>query len=222
MTSLIDADSLLVVDVGTIFTRAMLFDVVDGIYRFLATGTASTTADAPFLNISEGVRMAVDNLQNLSGRLLIGADEQLIMPSASDGSGVDRFAATISAGGPLKTVVVGLLDGVSVESARRLAATMYCDVKDVISLNDRRKSAARIDTILRLRPDLIVVAGGTVIQRGRIMEVVLGIAGHVHEIGVGRIGGNGKMFAALFPGIEIQQGVGLAQAVLDQVGLRGM
>ncbi|MBN1146767.1 MAG: glutamate mutase L [Anaerolineales bacterium] len=160
-TSLIDVDSFLVVDVGSISTRAILFDVVDGRYRFVASGTVPSTADAPYRSVSEGVRMAIDRLQNITGRILIGADEQLIIPSAPDGSGVDKFAATISAGPPLKVVVIGLLEDVSLESARRLAATTYARVMHTISLNDRRKVDARINAIVRLCPDLVVVAGGT-------------------------------------------------------------
>jgi hypothetical protein len=160
-TSLIDADSLLVIDVGSITTRAMLFDVVEGRYRFLAVGKASTTAGAPYHDIGEGVRRSIDKLQTISGRVLIGPDENLILPSLDDGSGVDAFAATISAGPPLKMVAVGLLENVSLESARRLASTTYVGELESISLNDRRKPEARIDAIIRSRPDVIVVAGGT-------------------------------------------------------------
>jgi len=161
MTSIPDADSFLAVDVGSVSTRAVLFDVVGGRYRFIAMGTSPTTAIAPYRNIGEGVRVALDRIQTVTGRTLIGADEQLIMPVAPDGSGVDRFAATISTGDPLKVVVVGLLDDISLESARRLAATTYSKVVNVFSLNDRRKQDARINTILRLHPNLVVAAGGT-------------------------------------------------------------
>ena len=160
-TSLIDADSLLVIDVGSVTTRVMLFDVVEGRYRFLAVGTASTTAGAPFHDVGEGVRRSIDKLQATTGRVLIGPDENLILPSLDDGSGVDTFAATISAGPPLKMVAVGLLEDVSLESARRLASTTYVGELESISLNDRRKPETRIDTIIRSRPDVIVVAGGT-------------------------------------------------------------
>ncbi len=161
MPALIDSDSLLVVDVGSVSTRAILFDVVDGRYRFVALGAAPTTARAPYRNISEGVRMALDRIQNITGRTLIGPDEQLIMPAAANGSGVDRFAATLSAGEPLKVVVMGLLDDISLESARRLAATTYSNIIGTFGLNDRRKTEARINALLSLRPDLVVAAGGT-------------------------------------------------------------
>ncbi|HZD55735.1 MAG TPA: glutamate mutase L [Anaerolineales bacterium] len=160
-TSLLDADSLLAIDVGEVNTRAVLFDVVDGRYRFVAIGTAPTTAAAPYQDVGEGIRLALDHLQRVTGRNLVGPDERLIMPSLADGSGVDTFAATLSVGPPLKVVAVGLLEDVSLESARRLATTTYAQVVEELSLNDRRKQEARIDAILRQRPDLIIVAGGT-------------------------------------------------------------
>lgn len=160
-TSLIDADSLLVIDVGSITTRAMLFDVVDGKYRFLATGSAVTTAEAPFHDISEGVRNALEHLQKITGRMLMGLDQRVIIPTQEDGSGVDTFAVTMSAGAPLKVVAVGLLEDVSLESIRRLATTTYTGTIECISLNDRRRPEKRIDAIVRIRPDLALVAGGT-------------------------------------------------------------
>jgi len=160
-TSYFSTSSLLSIDIGTTTTRALLFDVVDGRYRFLAAGSAITTAGAPFRDVGEGVRRALDQLQEISGRLLLRDDESIIMPSASDGSGVDALAATISVGPPLKVVAVGLLENVSVESAQRLATTTYAKVVETLSLNDRRKQDARIDLILRTRPDLVIAAGGT-------------------------------------------------------------
>jgi hypothetical protein len=103
----------------------------------------------------------LDQLQSITGRVLVGPDEKLILPSAEDGSGVDTLAVTLSAGPPLKVVAVGLLEDVSLESARRLATTTYARVIESISLNDRRRPEARLDAILRLRPDLVIAAGGT-------------------------------------------------------------
>ena len=158
--SLVDADSLLAVDVGTVTTRAALFDVVEGYYRFVASGNAPSTAGAPFKDLSEGVHRAIENLQQITGRKFLGEDQRVIIPS-DDGKGVDTFAATFSAGPAMKTVVVGLLNDVSVESAQRLARTAYVRVVDTMGLNDKRKPEEQIDTLLRLRPDLILVAGGT-------------------------------------------------------------
>jgi hypothetical protein len=160
-TSRLEAETMLAVDVGDISTRAMLFDVVNGQYRFLAVGTAATTAAAPYHDIGEGVRLALDRLQEVTSRRIIGADELIIMPTQADGSGVDTIAATLSVGQPIKVVAIGLLDDVSLESAQNLAATTYARVVESLSLNDRRKPEERVDTILRARPDVIIIAGGT-------------------------------------------------------------
>ena len=158
--TLVDADSLLAVDVGTATTRAAFFDVVDGYYRYIASGQAPSTAAAPFKDISEGVRQAIENLQAVTGRKFLREDHNLIMPT-EDGQGVDLFAATLSAGPAMKTVVVGLLEDVTVASAQRLARTTYARVVETIGLNDKRKPEQQIDSLLSLRPDLILVAGGT-------------------------------------------------------------
>lgn len=160
-SSHLEAKTMLAVDIGEISTRAMLFDVVNGQYRFLAVGSAATTAVAPYYDVGEGVRLALDRLQEVTGRVLIGADELIIMPVQANGSGVDTVAATLSVGPPIKVVAVGLLDDVSLESAQNLAATTYASVVESVSLNDRRKPEERVDTILRARPDVIIIAGGT-------------------------------------------------------------
>ncbi|MEA3349462.1 MAG: glutamate mutase L [Chloroflexota bacterium] len=161
MTSqVLSSASLLAIDIGTISTRAFLFDVVNDNYRFIASGIAPTTNAPPFNDIRAGVTRALQRLQDVTGRTLVGTNGSLITPSRQDGSGVDTVAATLSAGPEIKIVAVGLLDNVSLESARNLAKTTYASVVETISLNDRRKQDARIDAILGTHADMIIVAGG--------------------------------------------------------------
>ena len=159
--SLLQDTSLLALNVGASSTRAVLFDVVDGQYRFIASGQAPSTAEAPFKDISLGVVQAIINLQVITGKTLLDRDNQLITPVQTDGSGVDAFAATLSAGTALRAVVVGLLSDVSTQSAKRLAETAYLRVLDTFDLNDPRKPDEQIDAILRARPDVIIMTGGT-------------------------------------------------------------
>ncbi len=158
--SQVNADSLLAVDVGTVTTRAALFDVVEGSYRFIASGHSPTTAVAPYRDISEGVRQAIEKLETVTGRKFLGEGYQLIMPT-SGGAGVDTFAASHSAGPAIKTAVVALLDDVSLESTQRLASSTYTRVVETIGLNDARKPEEQIDSLVNIHPDLILVAGGT-------------------------------------------------------------
>lgn len=159
-TSLVDAESVLAIEIGTVSTRVILFDVVEGRYRFLGQGSVETTLGAPFNDVSVGVKEALDQLHDITGRVLFDAGGQMVIPSQPNGSGVDACVATVSVGPPLKVVAIGLLEDVSTESAKNLASTTYAHVVEMMSLNDRRGNVARLDTILQVQPDLIVVAGG--------------------------------------------------------------
>ena len=162
--SLVQGDSLLAVDIGGANTRAVLFDVVEGEYRFLAASSAPSTAEAPFKDVSEGVRNAIGNLQVVTGRPLLDADRRLVTPAQPDGSGVDAFVATLSAGPALRTVVVGLLADVARQSARLLADTTSARRPESPSIHDHRPPSPQIDPSLRLPAHLFLRTGMT---RGR-------------------------------------------------------
>lgn len=180
--SLVQGDSLLAVDIGGANTRAVLFDVVEGEYRFLAASGAPSTAEAPVKDVSEGVRNAIASLQAVTGRALLDGERRLITPSQPDGTGVDAFVATMSAGPALKTVIVGLLADVSLESARRLAETTYSRVMDAFGINDHRKPDQQIDRLMRLQPDVVIITGGTDGGASRSIHKVLepvGLSGYL-------------------------------------------
>lgn len=160
-SSLVAGNSLLALDVGAANTRAVLFDIIEGEYRFVASGVAPSTAEAPFKDVSEGARNAIDALQKILGRTLLDSSRSLLIPSQANGSGVDALVVTLSAGPAIKTVVVGLLRDVSLDSARRLTETTYSRIVDTIGLSDPRKPDQQIDNLLRTRPELFIIAGGT-------------------------------------------------------------
>lgn len=160
-SSIVTGNSMLAIDVGAVHTRAVFFDVIEGEYRFVASGIARSTAEAPYKDAAEGVRNAVGHLQVVLGKTLLDTARGVITPSQPDGSGVDALVITLSAGPAIKTIVVGLLKDVSLESARRLAESSYTRIVDTMDINDQRKADQQLDGILRARPDLVVIAGGT-------------------------------------------------------------
>ena len=160
-SSLIQNESVLAIEVGAAVTRVVLFDVVEGQYRFVASGQAPTTAEAPFKDIGIGVREAIISLQAVTNTKILAPDNNLISPAQPDGSGVDAVVATISAGPAVKTVIVGLLNEVSLQSARRLAESTYSRVVESLDLTDHRKPEQQLDGIVRSRPDLVILTGGT-------------------------------------------------------------
>jgi hypothetical protein len=176
--SLVQNESILALDVGTAVTRAVLFDVVEGQYRFVASAQAPTTAEAPFKDVGIGVREAITGLQNTLGTTLLGPnDNNLIAPSQPDGSGVDAVVATVSAGPAVKTVIVGLLSDVSLESARRLAESTYSRIVEKLDLSDQRKPEQQMDSIVRQRPDLVLLTGGTDGGASRAIQKMLEAVG---------------------------------------------
>jgi uncharacterized protein (TIGR01319 family) len=160
-SSVVDANSLIVLDIGSAHTRVAYFDVVDSRYRFIGMGQAPTTLAAPARDVGIGLMQAMQNLQDLVGRQFVSNEGGLIMPSQPDGTGVDALVATMSAGPTLKTAVVGLLNEISLASVQRLARTSYNRVVETIGINDPRHADEQIDSLLKLGPDLIIIAGGT-------------------------------------------------------------
>ncbi len=162
MTSLkSEPESILAIDVGTIHTRAMLFALVGERYRLVGNVSSRTTANSPFNNIGVGIQVTLEALQSTTGHVLLDAQRELIQPKRRDGSGVGACTATVSAGGPIKTVVFGLLEDASLESARRLASSTYSGNVKQYGHDDQGKVEDMIDELLRFRPDLVIVAGGT-------------------------------------------------------------
>ncbi len=160
-TSLVDAESVLAVDIGSRTTRAHLFDVVDGVYSFVASGSAPSTVQAPYRDVGEGAHQAILQLQGITGRTLISPEGQIILPSQPSGAGADRLVLTYSSGPTPRIVLAGLLNDVSLASAQRMAGSIFGQVVETLSLNDRRKPDLQIDAIVKARPDLVVIAGGT-------------------------------------------------------------
>jgi hypothetical protein len=161
MSTLPEAEIFLAVDVGSTNTRASLFDVIDGRYRLVATSEAQSTAGPPLFDLSEGVRLAMDRVQAITGRRLMDESDSLIIPTTGFGAGIDLFVASVSAGHRVRTVLAGLMPGVSMASARRLAESTYIDVVGEITLVDERRIEDLIGVVVSTRPDLILVVGGT-------------------------------------------------------------
>ena len=155
-------DSMVAVDVGSISTRAVFFDVVGGQFRFVGHASAPSTLAPPYGDASEGVRQALETLRAVTGRQFItDAEDDVIVPSDEEGRGADVFVATSSAGAPLKVAVLGLMPDASLSSARQIASAVYTEIVEVIGLGDRRPQADQVLALVNAAPDVIVLAGGT-------------------------------------------------------------
>ena len=151
----------MIADCGSATTRVVLLDVAQGQYRFIANGQAPTTAEPPWMDVTVGLLDAIGQIEAVTERKILSDKGRLLIPSQGASAGVDMFVAATSAAPPLRTVLVGLMDDVSLASARRVVLSTYATIEDVISLADSRTEEEQIDRLVELAPDVILVAGGT-------------------------------------------------------------
>jgi len=149
-----------VVDCGSTTTKAVLMAPRDGRYRLLGRSEAPTTVEAPTEDVMVGVRSALELLQSQTGHQILTA-EGTLETSSDAHSGVGAFLATSSAGGGLQMLVMGLVRNMTAASAERAALGAGAIVADVVAWNDDETETARMERLRRLRPDMVVLAGGT-------------------------------------------------------------
>lgn len=121
-------NSLLVADCGTVYTKVSLFGLVEGQYRLMARGQAPTTVAPPQEDITEGIMQAIQRIEAVTGRRFM-KDGQIITPEQEDGNGTDIFIATISAGGPLRMVILGAVSKNLEELARQAVSGLYVETE---------------------------------------------------------------------------------------------
>ncbi|QDT31431.1 glutamate mutase L [Thalassoglobus polymorphus] len=151
---------ILATDCGSTTTKAILIQKVDGVYRQTHRGEAPTTVEEPVADVTVGVMNAATEVGELAGRRLVDDDGNIIRP-ATENEGCDIYISTSSAGGGLQVLVTGVVREMSAASAERAALGAGAIVLDLIASNDRRRPHEQIQRIRELRPDMVVMAGGT-------------------------------------------------------------
>jgi uncharacterized protein (TIGR01319 family) len=151
---------ILATDCGSTTTKAILIQKIDGHYRQTHRGEAPTTVEEPAADVTVGVINAATEVGELSGRKLVNENGQIIRP-AQGNVGCDAYISTSSAGGGLQMMVAGVVRQMSAASAERAALGAGAIVMETIASNDRRLPHEQIQRIRELRPDMILLAGGT-------------------------------------------------------------
>jgi hypothetical protein len=171
-------ESILAADCGGARTKVVLIDLVEGQYRpssgpssgsggasghrFVARGEAPTSAGPPWSDVTVGLREAIGHIEKVTGRALLDQKGQLITPEQANGQGIDAFVATSSAAPPLRLLVMGLVDDLSLASAQRAVASTYTVIEDVVSFDrERQNTEDTIALIQLLQPEAILIVGGT-------------------------------------------------------------
>ncbi len=164
-----DINVILATDCGSTTTKAILIEKVGGVYRQTYRGEAPTTVEEPAADVTVGVVNAVTEVGELAGRRFIDDEGRIIRPARGN-EGCDIYISTSSAGGGLQMVVAGIVREMSAASAERAALGAGAIVMDTLSANDKRKPHEQVQRIRELRPDMILLAGGT--DGGNVKKVV--------------------------------------------------
>ena len=120
------ARAILVADCGTVLTKVSLLGLVEGQYRLLARGEAPTTVATPYNDITRGIVQAIGEIERVTGHTFL-AKGRVLTPQQQTGDGVDLFVAAISAGGPLRLVVLGAVSPQMTELATQAISGLYAE-----------------------------------------------------------------------------------------------
>ena len=131
-------DAILLVDLGSTYTKLTVVDIEKE--SIVATSKALTTADTD---------------------LMIGFNEAFGMLkrdiSRVDINFIDRLACSSAAGG-LKMIAVGLVPELTAEAAKRAALGAGARLMETYSYE---LSRSEVEEIKEMKPDMILLAGGT-------------------------------------------------------------
>lgn len=150
---------IIATDCGSTTTKAILIEKIGNEYRQTFRGEAPTTVEAPYEDVTKGVLNAIQEVEDLSGKKIL--DGNAIIRPVENNTGADAYVSTSSAGGGLQMMVAGAVKSMTAESAERCALGAGAIVMDMLASNDGRLAHEKIERIRHLRPDMILVSGGT-------------------------------------------------------------
>jgi uncharacterized protein (TIGR01319 family) len=172
---------ILATDCGSTTTKAILIEKSDaGEYRLVARGEAPTTVEKPFEDVTIGVVNSITELEEITAekmpegfptgrrKLLIDGHAWRHLklgkpadPNSGPLDGADLYVSTSSAGGGLQMMVAGVVKAMSAESAERAALGAGAILMDTLAVDDGRKDYQKVERLRQLRPDIILMSGGT-------------------------------------------------------------
>jgi len=176
-----DIKRIVATDCGSTTTKAILIEQnAEGQYRLVARGEAPTTVEKPFEDVTVGVLNSITELEELTettmpegyekGRRKLIKDGQ-VWRLQKEGKVVDQrqdpleasdlYVSTSSAGGGLQMMVAGVVKAMSAESAERAALGAGAILMDTLAVDDGRKEYQKVERLRQLRPDIILMSGGT-------------------------------------------------------------
>ncbi|MBN2336013.1 glutamate mutase L [Candidatus Bathyarchaeota archaeon] len=191
--------SYLVVDIDSRSTKAIHVEKTQTGYRLAGIAETPTTLEAPVLNVTEGARAALGKLEKETGKKFM-----------SSGKPLDKYVTLISSStsGGLHMIVGGVVSRISGESAQRAALGAGALLMDQFTIDDRRAHFEMVAALRSLKPDIMLLAGGT---DGGAVSQVLDMAGLIGSADVKPRFGAGYPLPLIYAGnVEIRDRVSKA------------
>jgi uncharacterized protein (TIGR01319 family) len=150
-------DSIIITDIGSTTTKALLLTRIDNTYRFVDYTTAHTTVEKPHEDVQIGIYNSIKKLEDRHNL-------QILSPTATQNQlefNPDfSYLTTSSAGGGLQILVVGLTKVDSAASAERAAFGVGGVLIDTLAVDDNRTVIEQINIINNGHPDILLFCGG--------------------------------------------------------------
>ncbi|MCL2063106.1 MAG: glutamate mutase L [Candidatus Cloacimonetes bacterium] len=179
-------DIIVITDIGSTTTKAMLLKKVDDNYKFIGYTTAFTTVEKPNEDVKIGIFNSLRSLEELYSVNLIkknqksSIEQKVSMDISSEIINQDKISSydfldnvtyltTSSAGGGLQILVVGLTKADSASSAERAAYGVGGVILDTLAIDDGKTSIERMEVFNQTHPDIILFCGG--IDGGALFSV---------------------------------------------------
>lgn len=162
-----DLEVVLATDCGSTTTKAVLFEKTADGWRQTCRGEAPTTVEKPVADVTIGVRNSFLEIQELSKRQILSTEDlgdkapTVEIDSSDKSKGISLYVSTSSAGGGLQMIVGGVVGKMSASSAERAALGAGAIVMDTFCADDGRENFEQVTKIRHLRPDIVLIAGGT-------------------------------------------------------------
>lgn len=151
-----EIDFILITDIGSTTTKAILIDKAAA--KLLAIAQADTSVEKPRNDVNYGIYSATVAVEKSSKIKLLDSSSRPDNPIFLSNV---KYLSTSSAGGGLQILVIGLTLFDSASSAKRAAYGAGGVILDVFAIDDKRSALDQMLSMRNLRPDMILLCGGT-------------------------------------------------------------
>ncbi len=212
-------EAIIVAECGAAATRAILVEVVEDAWRFVARGVAPSTLEPPHADLRIGLGDALAALEDATGRRLAAGGRPLV-PQEGAGDGAAAFVATVAAAPPPRVVFLALGGGALLEELLDAGRRAPVTVLPLLTLDEDGhiddETRATVATLGHLQPDLLLLVAGP--DAGAGLRRLLGVAGEI--VATASIHEGYRLPAILFVGDERWHGdVGAAFSHGYEIGL---